>query len=79
MSLGCPVISSNHEAILEAVGNAAALFDPFDIDEIKFKLESTLYSKEKIDELIKNGRLQAKKFSWEKCANETLEIYKRFA
>tara|TARA_B110000014_G_scaffold261309_1_gene252757 strand:+ start:153 stop:1238 length:1086 start_codon:yes stop_codon:yes gene_type:complete len=78
MSLGCPVISSNHEAILEGVGNASALFDPFDIDEIKSQLESTLYSKEKIDELIKNGNLQAKKFSWEKCAKETLEVYKKF-
>ena len=77
MSLGCPVVSSNHEAILEAVGNAAALFNPFNIDEIKSQLESTLYSKEKIDKLIKNGNLQAKKFSWEKCTNETLEIYKK--
>jgi len=78
MSLGCPVISSNHEAIVEGVGNAAVLFDPLNIDEIKSQLESTLYSKEKIEELIKNGNLQAKKFSWEKCANETFDIYKRF-
>ena len=77
MSLGCPVISSNHEAILEGVGDAAVVFDPLNIDEIKFKLESTIYSKEKIEELIKHGYLQSKKFSWEKCANETLQIYKK--
>ena len=77
MSLGCPVISSNYEAILEGVGNAAALFDPFQIEEIKAQLEKTLYSREIIEKLIKNGISQTKKFSWKKCAEETLEIYKR--
>ena len=49
MSLGCPVISSNYEAIVKGVGNAAALFDPFQIEEIKAQLENTLYSEEKIE------------------------------
>ena len=34
MSLGCPVISSNHEAILEAVGSAAELFNPNNHEEL---------------------------------------------
>ena len=75
MSLGCPVISSNHEGILEGVGNAASTFDSSEIDDIKYKLENTLYSEQKIQELISKGLIQSQKFSWEKCTKETLDIY----
>ena len=39
MSIGCPVICSNHKAILEGVGSAAAIFDPYEINEITDTLE----------------------------------------
>ena len=77
MSLGCPVISSNHKAIVEGVGEAAALFNPLDVDEILYVLEKTLYSKNKLDELVKKGLIQSKNFSWAKCAEQTLEIYNK--
>ena len=44
MSLGCPVITSNHEAIIEAVGDAAILFNPEEPEDIKDKIEDVLYS-----------------------------------
>ncbi len=77
MSLGCPVISSNHEAILEAVSDAASLFNPLEIDDITYTLINTIYSNVKINELKKKGFLQAEKFSWSKCANETINVYKK--
>ena len=77
MSLGCPVISSNHEAILEAVGSAAELFNPNNHEELIFKMEEVLYSSEKIKDLIDRGFNRSKYFSWEKCANETINIYKK--
>ena len=77
MSLGCPVISSNHEAILEAVGNAAELFNPNNPEELSLKMEETLYSSEKRKDLIAKGFHRIKNFSWKKCANETLDVYKR--
>ena len=77
MSLGCPVISSNHEAIMEAVGNAAALFNPEEPEDIKFKIEKVLYSSSLISVLKKLGTERSELFSWEKCANETLNIYKK--
>jgi len=76
MSLGCPVITSNHKAILEGVGKAASLFDPNQIDEITETLEKTIYSEETLNNLIKKGFTQSKKFTWEKCAEETLNCYK---
>ena len=45
MSLGCPVISSNQEAILEAVDDAAVLFDPHEPEDIINVKITTLYSK----------------------------------
>jgi len=77
MSLGCPVISSNHEAILEAVGDAAELFNPNNPEELCLKMEETLYSSEKIKDLINKGFNRSKYFSWEKCASETLDVYKK--
>ena len=77
MSIGCPVISSNHKAIVEGVGEAAALFDPLDIEQFCYVLENTLYSEIKLSELSKKGIIQSKNFSWVKCAEQTLEIYKK--
>ena len=77
MSLGCPVISSNHEAILETVGDAAELFNPNDIEEISNKMEKILYNKENKNILINKGLERSKLFSWEDCANKTLSIYKK--
>lgn len=77
MSLSCPVISSNHPAILEAVGNAAETFDPLDIDDMVKKIENILYNKTNRNVLIKKGIERSKLFSWKRCANETLNVYKK--
>jgi glycosyltransferase involved in cell wall biosynthesis len=79
MSLGCPVISSNHEAILECVGNAAILFDPNSAEDMSNKMEHVLYSDEIRKELIVKGIERSKIFSWEKCATETLDVYKKIS
>ena len=77
MSLECPVITSNHEAILEGVGNAGVIFNPSSIEDIKDKIENTVYSNDKIKELKINGIIRSKNFSWKKCAEETLAIYSK--
>ena len=76
MFLGCPVISSNHEAIIEAVGDAAYLFDPNEPEDIKFNIENVVYSPEKTNDLKLKGFKRSNLFSWSKCAKETLEVYK---
>jgi len=77
MSQGCPVISSNHPAILEAVGGAAETFNPLSIDDIVQKIENVLYDKTYTNTLIKKGIDRSKLFSWNRCANETLNVYKK--
>ena len=75
MSMGCPVIASNESSIPEVVGDAAILFDPHSNDELIDAIES-LYDESKKNVLIKRGFEQEKKFSWDKMASETLDIYK---
>jgi glycosyltransferase involved in cell wall biosynthesis len=77
MLQGCPVITSNHPAILEAVDVAAETFDPFDLEDIKQKIEKVLYDRSYKEALIKNGFKQSKLFTWNKCASETLDVYNK--
>ena len=77
MSMGCPVISSNHEAILEATGDAVVNFDPHSSEDIAYKIENTIYSEDKLKKLRQIGIERSKLFSWEKCAEETIKIYKK--
>lgn len=75
MSMGCPVIASNTSSIPEVVDDAAILFNPHLKNELIDAIE-TLYDESKRNDLIKHGFKQKKKFSWDKMANETLDIYK---
>lgn len=75
MSLGCPVVASKASSIPEVVDDAAILFDPHSKDELVGAIES-LYDESKRNDFIKRGFEQKKKFSWDKMANETLDIYK---
>ena len=61
MSLGCPVISSNHEAILEAVDDAAALFDPHEPEDIINVINQTLYSENTLN-FLKEKVLKDQKY-----------------
>jgi glycosyltransferase involved in cell wall biosynthesis len=76
MSFCCPVISSWGGSLKEIGGNGIEYFDPSDIDDISFKLEKILSSNETLNNQIKYGIERSQKFSWEKCAKETVEVYK---
>ena len=77
MTLGCPVISSNGGALREVGGDGLQYFNPNEIDDIKNKLENFLNSENFIKEKVNYGFERSKKFSWKKCAEETLSIYKK--
>ncbi|MDJ0582434.1 glycosyltransferase family 1 protein [Crocosphaera sp.] len=76
MTLGSPVITSNTSSLPEVAGNAALYIDPnnyYELAEIMLKVvdNSTLRK-----EMIDKGQKQANKFSWERTATITLEVYK---
>ncbi|MFH0863612.1 MAG: glycosyltransferase family 1 protein [Candidatus Gottesmanbacteria bacterium] len=77
MNYGCPVIVSNASSLPEVVGDAGILVDPNKTDEIKNKLITIFnLSAEERENIIQKGKIQASKFSWEKCAIETLNVLK---
>ncbi|MDA7733634.1 glycosyltransferase family 4 protein [Candidatus Pelagibacter sp.] len=77
MENNCPVLSSFGGSLREIGGDGLEYFDPNFTEDIQNLLEKILYSEKKLKELIKYGNIRFKKFSWEKCAIETNNIYKK--
>jgi len=53
------------------------MVNPHDIKGLANAIEKVLTNKKLRQQMIKNGLKQAKKFSWEKCAKETLKVYEK--
>jgi len=57
------------------VGEAGTKVDPYNIDSMAAGMEKVLLaSKAKYNSLIEKGLEQAKEFSWERTARETLRV-----
>jgi glycosyltransferase involved in cell wall biosynthesis len=76
MQCGCPVIVSDRGSLPEIVGEAGIILDPDAVDDWAESLVAVLASQEVRENLIRAGNSQAKKFSWQKTAKATLELYK---
>ncbi len=77
MACGLPTIVSNNSSLPEVVGDGAPMINPLNTDELAWAMETALTDNDLRDRLIKKGLVQAKKFSWQKCARETLKILTR--
>lgn len=73
-----PIIASNCGSIPEVVGDAALLFDPNVPEDIAVKMAAVLLPDIRAD-LIAKGTVQANQFSWEKCARQTLDVFRSVA
>ncbi len=76
MASGCPVVASNTSSMPEIINNAGEFFNPYDIEEIQYAIESLILSNSRREQLILLGYKNIKLFSWSKCAEESLNIYK---
>lgn len=74
MQVGCPVITSDLSAMPEVVENAAELVNPYDIESIKNGIKKVLEDQNLQAEMKQKGLRRAKKFSWKKCAKETISL-----
>lgn len=75
MEAGVPVVCSNAGSLPEVAGNAALFFDPFSVDDIAAQLQHISSSITLRNELKRKGYENVKRFSWEKTAKQTLEVY----
>ena len=76
MAFECPVISSNSSSMPEVIGHAGEYFDPKEPESIKVAIENVVFSQSRIRDLKAKGLERIQVFSWQKCAKETLAIYK---
>ena len=74
MSCGVPVVCSNTSSFPEVVGEAALMVDPYNFGEIAWAMKEILSDQNLARDLADRGLERAKKFSWDKCARETLEF-----
>ena len=77
MACGVPVIASRIASLPEIGGDAALWIDPKDSEGLADAIQKVLSDRELSKNLISKGLEQSKKFSWEKTARETLEVYKK--
>ncbi len=76
MASGVPVITSNASSLPEVVGGAAIQVAPDDEQAIADAMMRALSDKPLREEMRARGIAQAKKFSWEHAAQETVAIYR---
>lgn len=75
MGYGCPVLASNTSSVPEVVGQAGLYFNPTSVDDLTFHLDKILREDMLRKDLIQRGYEQENKFSWDRCAKETLKLY----
>ncbi len=74
MACGTPVIASNRTSIPEVAGDAALLVDPNNHEQIANAIYKVVSQPEVREKMVDEGFKQIKKFDWEKCAQETLNV-----
>lgn len=77
MSQGCPVITSNVSSLPEVGGDAAMYVDPYSVESIAGAIERVLGDAALREEMGRKGLARAAMFSWDRCAQETVAVYRR--
>lgn len=75
MASNVPVAASSASSIPDVVGDAALLFDPFDIQDMKRAVLEILQSEANRTTLIEKGNTRVKQFFWDDLARKTLNVY----
>src|SRR5579859_5791836 len=76
MASGTPVVASNAASLPEMLGGAALLVDPHDVRGFTAAVESVLSDQGVRSRLIEAGRKWVAGFTWGRCAEETVAVYR---
>jgi alpha-1,3-rhamnosyl/mannosyltransferase len=77
MASGTPVITSNVSSLPEVVGDAGIQVDPYDVDALREAIRLLSEDDGRWEALRSAGLARAAQFSWERCARETLAVYRK--
>jgi len=75
MACGCPVVSSNATSLPEVIGNGGVLVNTMSVPEYCNAIDRLLSHEIEYNRIKNNGIKQASKFTWERTAKLTLEVY----
>jgi glycosyltransferase involved in cell wall biosynthesis len=75
MAHGLPVVASQAGSLPEIFEEAALYFNPNDVEDMIRVINRVVNDENLRRDMVKKGFEQIKKFSWQRCAERTLEIY----
>lgn len=76
MSLDCPVLASRIPSITEVCGEVPFYFDPADQDSFSRELLRAAGDERARAQAIARGKEIAARYTWEKCGQQTLALYR---
>ena len=77
MASGVPVVTSNRSSLPEVVADAGILVEPEDEAAIAESIRTLLDDEHEAHKLIQRGLKRARQFTWERCAQETVAVYRQ--
>lgn len=75
MACGTAVIASNRGSLCETLGDSALIVEPLDVDGLAEAVYSLISNQELREKYSLLGAERSNRFSWEKAARETLDVY----
>ena len=79
MACGTPVISSFNSSLVEAIGDAGLLIDPYNVNEITQTIDQLLADENLQSLLRQKGIIRAKEFNWHDKAKLILDTINKFS
>jgi glycosyltransferase involved in cell wall biosynthesis len=79
MECGCPIVCNASSSMPEVAGDAAMYCDAEDIHSLSNAMLKVAQSPDERRRLILEGTQRAKRFSWDRCAEQTHAVYARLA
>ena len=79
MACGCPVVASNTSSLPEVIGDAGIMVDPCDVPALAQAMRRVLSDSRLRGELVEKGLKRAQRFSWDRAAEQTWEVYRKVA
>ncbi|MDR1653383.1 MAG: glycosyltransferase family 4 protein [Prevotellaceae bacterium] len=75
MLYDCPVVCSQTSCFPEVAGEAARYFDPSSVEDMANAMQKVLDDTHLKSNLIRKGQARLQLYSWDKCAEEHLDLY----
>lgn len=79
MASGVPVVTSIFTSLPEVTQGAARLVDPDDIDALTSGIHASLCDEAWRATAIETGLAKARNFTWSRCVEQTIDVYRQVA